>query len=256
MNCNDIERDEIIEQYLAGALAGSQRDELEQHYFGCEECFRRLETCRATQTALRRDEQAIRASAGDRRRAFPRAVWPLVAVAAAGFIAFVVLHHNGSEQRIVKTEPPPVAIRTDPLIAMVRFDPPPYKAVAMRDAGSEAESRFTSAMKHYSAGRFEQALPGLRAASEKDTQNTAYRFFLGVTCLLAKQTGDGISALTTVVNEGDTPFLNEAWFYRAKGYLTNRDVAAARGDLEHVVSLNRDLVPEAQLLLHQLAGLK
>jgi tetratricopeptide (TPR) repeat protein len=257
MNCKDIERDDMIERYVAGTLADAQRDELEEHYFGCEICFEKLRVCRAAQSVVRKDALAIRAATGSRVRMFPRATWPVVALAAAGFIAFIVLHHSAPAPPVAKYTPPQTTpTQPDPLIAMARFDPPPYKAVAMRDAGSEAQTLFKAAMQNYTEGRFEQAIPGLRAASEKDTQNTAYRFFLGVSSLLASQADAGIGALQTVINEGDTPFLNEAWFYRAKGYLARRDVAAARRDLEHVVSLNRDLVPEAQALLNQLAALK
>src|SRR5438477_11825042 len=106
MNCTEIERDDIIEQYVAGALTDTQREELEEHYFGCEECFLKLQTCRMAQSAVRRDEQSIRAAAGGRVRTFPRAMWPAVALAAAGFIAFIVLHQNTPAPPVTKAVPP------------------------------------------------------------------------------------------------------------------------------------------------------
>src|SRR6266480_2561572 len=102
MNCIEIERDDIIERYLAGALTDAQRDELEEHYFGCEECFLKLQTCRMAQSAVRRDGQSIRAAGEDRVRTFPRVLWPAVALAAAGFVAFIVLHQNTPAPPVTK----------------------------------------------------------------------------------------------------------------------------------------------------------
>jgi hypothetical protein len=257
MNCTDIEREEIIERYLSGGLAEAQRDELEEHYFGCEECFQKLQTYRAVQSAVRLDEQSIRAEA--RVRAFPRLLWPALALAAAGFVAFVAMRQQPPAPPPVAaaiTPAPPQPERPDPLIAMAHFDPPPYRAVMMRDAGSDGQALFDAAMKEYTAARYEQAIPGLRAAASKEPGNVAFRFFLGVTCLLAGQTGSGIPVLRAVIAAGDTPFVNEAWFYMAKAHLALRDVPAARADLEHVAALQRDLAPEAQALLKQLDELK
>jgi tetratricopeptide (TPR) repeat protein len=254
MNCNEVDREEIIERYVMGALDDSQRDAFEEHYFGCEECFQKLQTCRTVQSAVRQDEQKIRAEG--RVRASPRMLWPAIALAAAGFIAFVALHQNPPAPPVAKYVAPPQPSGPDPLIAMAHFDPPPYQAQTMRDAGSPAQSPFIGAMKDYTAGRYEQALPGLRAATEKDPQDAAYRFFLGVSYLLAGQTEKGIAVLQAVIASGDTPFLNEAWFYLAKAHLSRRDQAAARLDLEHVISLHRDLAPEAQALLNELSSLK
>jgi tetratricopeptide (TPR) repeat protein len=253
MNCTEIEREEIIERYAAGALADSEREELEKHYFGCEECFHNVQTCRAAGSAIRREEQTIRAEG--RGRAFPRMLWPALALVAAGLITFVALRQNPPAP-IVTSAVPPEPARPDPLIAMAHFDPPPYHAVAMRDGAAAAQSLFSAAMQDYTAGRYDQALPGLRAAAEKDPENAAFRFFLGVTCLLAGQAENGINALRAVIASGDTPFLDEAWFYLAKADLARRDTTAARADLEHVVTLQRDLAPEAQALLQQLAGLQ
>src|ERR1043166_6530956 len=86
MNCDGIEREEIIERCVTGALSDSERDELEEHYFGCEECFHKLQTYRAVQSAVGKDAQTIRTEPSV--RAFPRMLWPTVALAAAGFIAF------------------------------------------------------------------------------------------------------------------------------------------------------------------------
>jgi hypothetical protein len=50
---------------------------------------------------------------------------------------------------------------------------------------------------------------------------------LGVSYLLAGQTENGIATLQAVIAAGDTPFLNEAWFYLAKAHLSRRDVSIA-----------------------------
>src|ERR1044071_3612341 len=99
MNCADIERAELMERYVAGALAGDERDQLEEHYFRCEEAFDKLRASRAAQNAMRKNEQSIRAD--NRVRAFPRLLWPAVAMAAALFIAFVALHQNSPAPRVV-----------------------------------------------------------------------------------------------------------------------------------------------------------
>jgi hypothetical protein len=42
MDCRDIERDEIIDRYLAGTLSDTERNLFEEHCFTCDSCFEAL----------------------------------------------------------------------------------------------------------------------------------------------------------------------------------------------------------------------
>ena len=78
------------------------------------------------------------------------------------------------------------------------------------------------------------------------------QFFLGACRLLNGKDREGIEALTTVIEEGDTPFLEEALFMRAQGYLLAGDAEAAVNDLRATAELEGDWERRALDQLEQL----
>ena len=53
LNCDRIEADDLLEQYLRGALDEETRTAVEQHYFECERCSELLRTLEVMRTVLK-----------------------------------------------------------------------------------------------------------------------------------------------------------------------------------------------------------
>jgi anti-sigma factor RsiW len=63
MTCDDIERDDIAEQYLGGRLSSADQQRFEEHYFDCAHCQERLRTLEEVRVELSRDPAALPALA-------------------------------------------------------------------------------------------------------------------------------------------------------------------------------------------------
>jgi ferric-dicitrate binding protein FerR (iron transport regulator) len=93
MNCDQIERDEIIENYLTGRLDRVAQEEFEAHWFGCRECSRKLQVSRMLQEKLwekgdrilppRQKPARVRVPGGRRAWAYSAAAAVLIIAAAA-----------------------------------------------------------------------------------------------------------------------------------------------------------------------------
>lgn len=70
--------DELVRRYVAGTATPSEAETFEEHYFGCELCWREV------QTAMELREALLRPSVRPGRR-----IWPALAAAAAAAFLFV-----------------------------------------------------------------------------------------------------------------------------------------------------------------------
>jgi TolA-binding protein len=251
MDCEEVENDEIAEAYVAGRLDESSRDAFEAHFFECEACFERLEACRALAQSL----VGRRAKRGSMPRLVRLGAWPVGLAAAAALVVAVVqmpMHSSPSLPSGGAAGPPTPAAAT--LAVLGQFEPPPYSPVNWRDGTSEEQQRFQAAMKHYLATDYERAIPDLRRAVAASPTAAQAHFFLGICLLLARDTDGGIASLERTSELGDTPYLESALFYLAKGYLRRSDSAQAERSLLRVVALHGDLESSAQSLLRQIAA--
>ena len=180
-------------------------------------------------------------------------------VTAAVVILAVVGIRWGMKPELSPSAPPTQTMQPGPagpsLAELARFDPPPYTPAVLRGAQDAPMRKFRVAMKHYQQGDYAGAILGLRRTAKLNPKDAGALFFLGVSYLLSGQTNEGIAALQQSVALGDTPYLEEAHYYLAEGFLRKGDLAAARRELEEVVRLEGDHEDEARRLLQQLAAL-
>jgi len=247
--CEAVERENIIERYLAGTLDPDWKEKWEEHYFGCERCSRQLETWSAIDKPLRDMEAAIRAEIRPAVRPFRIRIWAGAGIAAA-LLVTVAAWFGNSEGRHAKPE---VASHAPSaplagLAELARVDPPAYAASATRGIDTKAESQFLNAMKLYEARDYPGAIAGLRASLASDPDSAPTRFFLGACYLLTGHSGEGISALRAVA-AGDSPFAEEARFYLAKGYLMEGRTAEALDTVRPLAETAGDFCQEARRLI-------
>jgi tetratricopeptide (TPR) repeat protein len=256
MECPGFQREELVERYLTGSLSPAERETFEDHYFACDRCFAALQAQRALQAELSASAPEIRNMPVSSPARFH---WKITFAAAVALILSVLGIRWGVKPNSSPATPPTQTAKSVPagpsLSELARFDPPHYSPTVLRGHQDEAMREFRLAMKRYQESDYADAIAALRAAAKLNPKDPGLLFFLGVSHLLANQTDDGIAALQQCIALGDTPYLEEAHYYRAKAFLRKGDAAAARRELEEAVRLKGDHEDEAQRLLRQLAAL-
>ena len=217
LDCAAVTEQALVERYLAHRLSPVEREDLEAHFLTCERC-----------------QQAIVLGAGIRAawpqvrpRAGPRWVWlggGLGLAAAAGLAAILLF------------TPKRVPAELERLGMVVQA--PIYLGIPVRAGPSgPADSLFASAMTDYVGERYEAAATGLRAALSAGVAAAPAEFFLGASLLMTAHPAEASASFGKVIAAGDTPYLAEAHFYRAKALLRQGQTAAARADLRDAARL-------------------
>ena len=239
LNCAEIEKSALIERYVAGDLAGGERDRLEEHLLACETCREQLEDLSLLRERFGQERWAVQDERVESRRP-----WSWVLVAAAAVLALAVILWP-------RWVGPPES-SDDRVGQLTQVQPPPFEPKSLRSGGGESESLFRKAMTAYQEGQFREAIPGLEAAVELDPDLTPARFYLGASYLLTGDARKAADCLSVVLETEDSPYREWALWLRSKASLGLGDVAAARRDLEEVVQRGGDLEAQAQEALNQL----
>ena len=245
MDCARIVADQIMEKYLLDQLDDPEREQFENHFFECEECFARLEALQAAQRVLSEEPATTERSIVRpwRSRSWR---WAVAAAAVAVIGLSAVWWWLGSSPR-------PQTVSLSPELAeLARITPPHYEPIRLRGASDVAQRRFRTAMEFYSAGDYASAIPGLEEAAELDPDAPNISFFLGACYLLTGRTSEGITELERTIALGDTPYLEEAFLLMAKGRLATGDRIGAENAFEEAAKMNGDLRIEARDALAKL----
>jgi len=250
MDCDQIEREELIEKYLTGRLDRAEQEEFEAHYFSCSKCLQKLQVSRLLQEKLwEQGEKILPKTQKPHRVWIRRRPWVYSAAAVALIITATALwwQFMGPGRAPAGTEEIPSS-----LIMLARIEPPSYIPPALRGAQDEAAERFRLGMEYYQDGRYGEAIPELRAAAELNPNRAGIRFFLGICLLLNEKTDEGIEELKATIGLGESVYLEEAHFYLAKAYLTKGDVGGAKEELNWVREQGSNLKENAAQILAQL----
>jgi tetratricopeptide (TPR) repeat protein len=268
MTCEDVSGSEIVEKYLLGQLGDDVRESFEEHYFECARCFGLLQTYQALQAELARTRQDLLPVTPARRWVWQWAWIPataVVVIAASVALWQRPLPGNLSPAPDV-TRPapgpssaapespsrPPAPPPKPSLDQLARFEPPPYAPGNLRGVVDAATVKFNEGMERYQQGRYAAAAGVLLEASSIDPEAPHILFFLGISQLLAGQTDQAIDTLGKTITLGDSPYLEEAHFYRAKAYVRRENLDRARAELETAIRLRGEREADARDFLRQL----
>ena len=127
-----------------------------------------------------------------------------------------------------------------------RFNPPAY-TVARNNAAEPPD--FEDAMRHYSNRDYAGALSRLEAAVKTHPDLLVARLYLGICRLYNGNRDGGVEALRGVVAEGNTPYVEQARFYLAKGLIGSGDAAGARHQLDELIAMHGEMAQQAEALL-------
>ena len=90
--------------------------------------------------------------------------------------------------------------------------------------------------------------------SDEHVTDAGVQLYLGISQLMLNQNAAALRALQRSAAYGDTPYLENATFYLAKGLIRQRQFPQAVVELKRVVELNGDRQSEARTLLAQITA--
>lgn len=260
MNCQEVEKQDILEKYLLGRLPDQDRDNFEQHYFECNSCFASVQIGIAAWEDLKKNPPVRRPV----RRASFRQPWIWTPAFAALLIVLggIWWYAARIESRTVKvgTSSPPISqdssqrnVTAAPGIEeLAKVEPPPYTPIVVRGSEDSAHEGFRQAMQFYSKGDYARAIPGLRSAARASPDVPSFSFYLGACYLLTGQVDPAIQFFRKTVSIAVPAYSEPSHFYLAKAYLKKRDVSAAKEELRMTIAMNGGEASKAEGLLNQL----
>ncbi len=242
MTCQRVLTENLVERYLQGSLDPELRDDFELHYFACESCLAQLQTAQAIQPVL-----ASTPPPPLRRR---RPILPWLGLAAAAVVTVALLSWPKPSPA-----PAPVAavLPAEPATLLLsEIRPAPYSPTLFRDGASSPPPELAAAMSLYQDRQWGSAAQALALLSRQSPPNPVALHFAGISNLLAGHTEAALDALDRVIALGqNTPFEEEARFYRAQALLLLRRLPQARQELQRIVQGRGDYEAPARSLLNR-----
>ena len=247
MTCEEIERDDVAEDYVLGRLDESRQQAFEDHYFECAACLAHVRAVQDLREAL-----AAPAAVPGRRNL--RTAGAILAAAAVLVLAVRTGHQLWSDRPESVSSPaaPRDIVLSAPPPPTVRVELPPYTPARLRAVPSVAQRLFRDAMTNYTVTNCAGAIDGLRRAVAADGAYTQARFYLGACELHTGAVSEAATNLQSVVAAGESPYLEDARWFLAQARVRQGDLEAARQELERVVALNGDRREAARRLLSEL----
>lgn len=214
----------MVAAYLDGGLSPSATAVVESHL---EECA----TCRAEVVQVRHIVRPARS----RRTIY------LSAFAAAAALLLIVVSRIGSGPGDAARVPSDAIQRQLRELGRV-VQAPVYLGVSVRAASEQGTQRFVAGMRAYSAARYDTAVTELRAARLAGVNGPAAAFFLAASQLCLGDAAEAAEAFAGVIALGQTQYLSEAHYYRAKALLQLGQFDNAVAELEQSASSGNESV--------------
>ncbi len=193
LTCTEAEERGYPERYAAGTLDDDAVSRFEEHFLVCAHCQQSV----ALASAVRRS-----AHAAHRRTRRRRYLSGALVLAAVVVVAVVRVQEPDSIRSLGRVETPPA-----------------YAGVAVRGASTPADTAFAAAMTAYDAGDYASATTRLRALANAGVTSPPVDFFLGASLLMTGRVRAAAAALARVIAAGDTPYADDARYYRALALL-------------------------------------
>jgi anti-sigma factor RsiW len=284
MNCEQGHDQDIAGKYVAGALSSDETAAFEQHYFECDACLAAVEFGQALKYGAATGSAKViampsRAATAPRQRWH----WAYAAIAAAAVVAVTLVGWRAVKPTHTQTgtavnSPAPVSPVLTPsepvqpqLVASNAgaqagaIEPMAYRPAVLRGTSDDAAERFRKTMTAYQARDYRKAaialasipvaVPGSGKPEEHIT-DAGIQLYLGISRLMINDDADAVVALRRAVAYGDTPYLENAGFYLAKGLIRQRQYAEAAAQLRQTLALNGDRQRDARQLLDQVNQLQ
>jgi tetratricopeptide (TPR) repeat protein len=194
--CEAIRERAVVERYVAGRLSETDTEIFEEHLLACGRCQAEVRLAAGIRVSLA-EARAPRRTAGF--------VAAAAVLAIAASIVALMIGRSGRESYLIG------------LGAVA--EPPVYLGIPVRESISESDSLFNAAMSSYAEGDFQEAEEQLLRVVALDDDALPAHFFLGATLLELDRPGEAEAHFDWVSRRGETPYAQEAHYYRAKALL-------------------------------------
>jgi hypothetical protein len=210
-NCAIADRGELARRYATNRMNDQEQEAYELHLLRCETCVDELRFAHAAVSVL--ETTAIA----------PKRRWRTGVYVAAGLgLAAALL-------LFARPRAPSGDIGHLGSVAA----PPAYLGIPVRGA-SDADSSFELGMRHYNEEQWDAAAAELRKAATSGAPADVTWFFIGAAELMSSQPASADSAFSTVIAQGEGPYLAEARLYRAKTLIQRGMPREAMAELRQV----------------------
>ena len=167
---------------------------------------------------------------------------------AIGMFAWSYVQSGREGSHVTASESPRTGgrIAADAYETLSRVFPPAWRDLAPQ---SQRPVELRTAIKNYSDRDYPAAIAMFAAVRNQRPDCVEARLYLGICYLAGDDRAAGIAELRSVVAAGNTPYLEQARFYLAKGLLGTGDIAGARRQLNDAIAMHGDLEQAAETLL-------
>ncbi len=256
MNCPEVEEREIIERYLASKLSDQELEAFEEHYLACQRCFDELQLRHSVAIELGR-QAAVPSVVAPVRWSFGWG-WGLAAAAVllVGFVSIMFLRQPPIPSVSQKASSP-VDAREETIARLAAADTvPAYLPWTIRGGKTGlALEKFQRGMQLYTKQDYAGAVVLLRQATRLDPTHEPTLFYLGISCLMTNQLDEANAELSKLTSLEATPYKEESHWYLAKVYFRKKDAVNGQKELEVVVKLKGQHLPEAKQALELVGNL-
>jgi tetratricopeptide (TPR) repeat protein len=263
MDCDQINARDVIERYLSGELSDTERQDFEDHYFECADCFEILRIARALRMSA--DPAKSRFWA---RFTFPSrfrlAFWPIGALIAIVLVGTIYWNRPASK---VAPSHGNVDGHADSVVARSPVGTPSSEELSklpsqMLHAGAPLEKEKAqvqirkgvsqATMARCSAGDYAGGIKELQAAAKPKLNALELNLDIGECYVFANQPDKAIANLEKAVSPDAPSLAEQAHYYLARAYLQKNDPASARKELEFTIGFHGAMENEARTLEEKL----
>ncbi len=236
LTCDEESRRVNAERYATGRMSAVEAAAFEDHFVTCAECQSEVRLASAIATGL---AQTPRSESGSRRRIW---IWAATGLALAAALALMVVPRRGARSEIA--------------VLGAVSEPPSYLGIQVRGAGAPADSVFEAAMDSYAKGQYGKAAARLRAVLATGRDSVPAQFFLAASLLFDNKPSEAADVFQRVIALGDTPYLAEARYYRAKALLRLGRPADAQAELSRLTDSGGVVFEMGKALADSIAQLR
>ena len=235
-DCERFRAGGFVEGYAPGKLSAEEAEAFEAHFLTCDRCQQDLVLAAGIRAALRGHRGV------GRRRRWPGWAGGIGLAAAAGLAGILLM----TPRRV------PAAVAR--LGAVVQA--PVYLGIPVRGGQpATADSLFDAAMTAYTAEHYADAERELAVALAEGVDPLPAQFFLGASALMTGHAPRAVEAYGRVIALGDSPYLAEAHYYRAKALLRLGRSGEALADLSRATRLGGIIGASALALSDSVRGM-
>lgn len=215
----------MVGAYLDNRLSPAETASVEAHLADCATC---------------RGEIVQLDSIVGPRRLRRRVYFTGIALAAAAALLLFVLPKS-----LGVPGGPGDPARADSLALRIRAlgavaQPPIYLGVSVRAPSAVGTELFSTGMRAYTDARYADAVAALRSARGAGIEGASTPFFLGASLLMLDDASGAAEEFARVIGMGETPYLAEAHYYRAKALLRLNQLSDAVAELDRSIRSGDD----------------